>query len=203
MALSIIFSSYPKVLLNYLNPNLEPFPFIMTLFINILIIGSLYGLGYSLFLGIRNMGKLIRSYKKISAENNLKNLKFISFLLTIIVILSFVLLKIDFNFIVVIAILFLLLYPYILIFIKAVEASAMYKMLDVNTLTEGDWVANDILIKGRKIYSQSSPGITRHQIQTLRASSIKRVLVKEGIPFVPSFLLATIFSLIAGNPLPI
>ena len=203
MALSIIFATYPKNLLNYLNPNLDPFPFIMTLFINILIIGSLYGLAYSVFLAIKNKDKLSKSYKKISAESNLKNLKFISFLLAIIVFLTLILLKINFSFISTIAILFLLLYPYILIFIKAVEASSMYKMIDINKITEGDWVANDLFINSKKIYSQSSPGITKQQIQELRSNGIKSVLVKEGIPFVPSFLLATIFSLIIGNPLPI
>ena len=51
--LGIAFTSYPRFLLNYLNPNLN-FPFLFTLFINILIAGALYGIIWTFVLAIKN-----------------------------------------------------------------------------------------------------------------------------------------------------
>ena len=64
-------------------------------------------------------------------------------------------------------------------------------------LVEGDWVAKNYYDKNRKlICSKRDPGLTYKQIQRLKKNNIKKVLVKEGIPFVPAFFfgfLLTIF----------
>ena len=75
----------------------------------------------------------------------------------------------------------------------------MYKYVIPKKLTEGDWVVKDIKIKGKLIYSSKSLGIEKNQIAQLIKSKIKKVLIKEGLPFVPSFLIGTLITLLFGN----
>ena len=75
----------------------------------------------------------------------------------------------------------------------------MVKNVSVNKLVEGDWIVGDIKIKGKYICGPKDLGISMTQISLLRKNHVKEVLVKEGIPFVPAFLIALIVSLIFGN----
>jgi Flp pilus assembly protein protease CpaA len=92
---------------------------------------------------------------------------------------------------------------YALMLIKAVEKSCMYKLMPPDKLTEGDWIAHDILIGGKYVCGPKDLGISKKQIALLRRfhtqKKISRILVKEGIPFVPSFLIGFILTLIWGN----
>lgn len=90
---------------------------------------------------------------------------------------------------------------YMSIAVKAVENCCMCKMLPVGMLTEGDWIAKPVRVKGRQICGPKDLGVTREKIQELKRLKIKQVLVKEGIPFVPSFLIAFLLALWLGNPL--
>ena len=88
---------------------------------------------------------------------------------------------------------------YVIILTKAIEKISFIKKIPISKLTEGDWINHDILHKGKKIYSKKSPCVTNAQIELLKKLKIKTVTVKEGIPFVPSFLIGTIISLIFGS----
>jgi len=72
----------------------------------------------------------------------------------------------------------------------------MLKYVEPKELTEGDWIAKDIKVKGEYITGPKDLGIEKKQINKLikfyKLGKIKKVLIKEGIPFVPSFLLAFI-----------
>ncbi len=74
------------------------------------------------------------------------------------------------------------------------EAIAFVKEIPVSALTEGDWVSEDIIVAGKVLVRKKDLGVSREQLQELHAlakkGKIKTVLVKYGIPFVPSFLLA-------------
>ena len=91
------------------------------------------------------------------------------------------------------------LFFYLWVFITTVEKICMMKDIQVGKLTEGDWILGDVL-KGKKvIVKQSKTGITLQQIALLKKKGVKTVKVKVGIPFVPSFVLAYIVTMIAGN----
>jgi prepilin peptidase CpaA len=85
--------------------------------------------------------------------------------------------------------------------IKAVEKCCMYRMLPTGKLTEGDWIAKQVRFKGRYICGPKDLGITKEKINELKRLKIKQVLVKEGMPFVPSFLIAFLLALLLGNPI--
>ena len=62
---------------------------------------------------------------------------------------------------------------------------------------------SDIRINGKYICGPKDLGIEKKQIKKLmvfyREGKIKKILIKEGIPFVPSFLIAFVITLVYGN----
>jgi len=68
----------------------------------------------------------------------------------------------------------------------------MIKVLKVNDLTEGDWVVEDVFHSKKKICGPNDLGLTLKQIELLKKYKVKKVIVKQGIPFVPSFFVAFI-----------
>ena len=77
----------------------------------------------------------------------------------------------------------------------------MYKLVPISKLREGDWVLKNIKYKNKYIYKKSHAGISKKQIQLLKKTSIKKILIKEGIVFTPSFLIGFIISIIFGIPI--
>jgi hypothetical protein len=79
----------------------------------------------------------------------------------------------------------------------------MLKYVTPKELTEGDWIAKDIIIKHNKIAGPKDLGIEKSQIKKLiqlyNKGKIKKVLIKVGIPFVPSFLIAYLLTMLSGN----
>ncbi|MBI2550014.1 prepilin peptidase [Candidatus Woesearchaeota archaeon] len=92
---------------------------------------------------------------------------------------------------------------YLSILAKAVEKSCMLKQLNPLKLTEGDWIAKDVIISGKRICGPKDLGIEKSQIRQLvslyRRKKVRTVLIKEGIPFAPSFLIAYLITVFFGN----
>jgi Flp pilus assembly protein protease CpaA len=90
---------------------------------------------------------------------------------------------------------------YLMLCVKAVENCCMYKATPPAQLTEGDWIAKNVVIKGKYICGPKDLGVTKKTIQQLKKLNVKSVLVKEGIPFVPSFFIAFVLTVLLGSPL--
>jgi len=179
--------------------------FLIHFLLNLLIIGSFYGLLWSLSLALRHRKKFLHEYRKIFLKSKLKKLRLIVYMIFII---SFTL-NLFFTRDPVIKMLFfvllflLLIMYYLLIFIKILEKVCMLKYVEPNRLTEGDWIAKEIKYNGKYICGPKDLGIERKQINELiklyNQKKIKRILIKEGIPFVPSFLMAFVITIMYGN----
>lgn len=201
MALAVLIPSYPSFLLKFTSPNLELLPFPLILITNILIIGSIYGLVWAIVLAVKHKEKFLSRFKTLFKIT--KRLRFLTyFLIILLIFLSFlaynattktILLSLS-------VILFLLLYLWI--FIKAVEDTSMYKFLHPSELREGDQLARTLLYKGKKITS-SPYGLTKDQIALIKNSNLRSILIKEGVPFIPSFLIGFLLTIFLGNPLAI
>ncbi|MGA1822654.1 MAG: hypothetical protein ACMUIG_09005, partial [Thermoplasmatota archaeon] len=102
----------------------------------------------------------------------------------------------------IIIIIFLYAMFYLFIFIKNVEKVAMFVDVAPEKLTEGDWIAKDYFDGKKKICGPKDLGIEKKQIKKLIAmkkkGKIKKVKIKLGIPFVPSFLIAYVITLALG-----
>ncbi len=195
IGIAAIFYPYPETLLSYLSPNLN-IPFILILWLNILIIGSVYGIFYSIYLSIKNYQAFSNQFLLLIKNQKIKYFQLIAIFAAIIIIITSVIIN---SLLLIIPSILILLFPLLFVYVKAVENSCMYKTLTLNKLTEGDWAVEDIYLNGKKVYDKNSIGIEKKHLLLFKDIKDKKVLVKEGIPFVPSFLIAVIISLIFGN----
>ncbi|MEK6834662.1 MAG: prepilin peptidase [Nanoarchaeota archaeon] len=187
--LGALFPLYPRELLNYFNPNLQ-LPFLLILIINIVIFGALYSLIYGLYLIIKNKNRV---------KFNFKINKLYAFLALILSLITLFLQDLILRMLILLLAFLILVYPYMKNFIHIIEHKIMTKRISLDKLTEGDWVIKDIYYKGKLIYNKNNPGVTNLDIKLFEKIKLKKVWIKEGIPFIPSFLVALIISLIFGN----
>jgi len=180
------------------------FPFLISFFINILLMGAFYGLMWSFSLAFRNWKSFYKELKKISHSSKIIRARIY---LVIFVLLMLVLVWLNRGSMLLTFFLALLLMGlaifYIWIFVKAIEKTCMIKAIVPSKLTEGDWIAKDVKYKGKYICGPKDLGVEKKQIRELvklyKLGKIKKVVIKEGIPFVPSFLVAYVISLVFGN----
>ena len=77
---------------------------------------------------------------------------------------------------------------YLLLFLVAVQYCCFVSEQETKSLVEGDWLAEDVVVHGKTIVKKKT--LHKEDIQKLRDKNISSVTIKEGIPFVPSFLIA-------------
>lgn len=196
MGIGAAFLFYPSELKEFFNPTINNFPFILTILINIFIIGSIYSIIWCLGILIKNKSffKIIKtSFKDIS--NSKITLIWIVIIFLIIVFSFFDTLGI----LLLIGTILATITGFLLKLIKTVENNFLIKDISIMKLTEGDWVLNKIKIKGKLVYTPTNTGISKNDIIKLKKLKIKKVTIKEGIPFVPAIALGTIISIIFGN----
>lgn len=177
--------------------------FFVSFFVNMLLIGSIYGLIWISVLAVKNRKKIVKKFKELRHERIFVRIRwvFLFLLLTIIVIMFLDLGLMKFYLIGFILAAFFI--AYLWNFVKAVEEISMIKKVNVEELTEGDWIVKDIIVNKKRICGPKDLGISRKQIKALlklkQNGKIKKITIKEGIPFIPSFLLAFIVTIILGN----
>ncbi len=173
--------------------------FLISFIINVLLVGAIYAILYSIVLAFLYPGRLLKKLKQLLKKKTINATKRAMLLLVLVLItVSFFFEpSLRLGFIVLAFITFVMFY--IWLFVKAVETGCMFKFVPVSKLTEGDWVVKDIIVKGKRIVGPKDLGISKKQIKQLIRLNVKKVLIKQGIPFVPSFLIAFILTLIYGN----
>ena len=82
----------------------------------------------------------------------------------------------------------LLIYSVLFVFAKSIENSLMIHSCDAQKLQEGDWLFKDVKV-GQRTIKANWDGLTLSQIAMLRKAN-KKVFIKEGIPFMPAFVIA-------------
>ena len=178
--------------------------FLFEFLINALLIGAIYGLFWSIFLSIKNKEKFLKEFKKILSENNVVKVKYLLLLILMLLLILLFFIKLDYIKLLILLLLFLVFTTfYLWVFVKAIEKSAMYKFVEPSKLTEGDWIVDDIFVDKQYICGPKDLGIEKRQIKKLielhKQGKVKKILIKEGIPFVPSFLIAFVVTLMFGS----
>jgi len=180
--------------------------FLAGFLVNALFIGAVYGLLWSILLAFKNRKKFSREFKKILMEKKIIKAKklILVFLIALLMLLFFA--SVPYIRISILSLALLLLTSfYLWVFVKAIEKSSMYKLVEPNKLTEGDWIVKDIYASKKYICGPKDLGIEKKQIRQLaelyKKKKVGKILIKEGIPFVPSFFVAFIVTFMLGNPL--
>lgn len=158
--------------------NLQIFLMFFTLF---LFSGAIYGLAWSGFLFSRNFKACKKEITKQFSKN--KKLFYLTMLLGIVILFY------GFNnrlFFYLGAIVFLL--PSLYVFAKAVDEKCLVRKMKTKDLGEGEWLYRDLKI-GNKMIKAKWEGVTKEEIKMLR-KKFKEILIREGIPFSPVFLIS-------------
>ncbi|MBD3309600.1 hypothetical protein GF351_00085 [Candidatus Woesearchaeota archaeon] len=184
--------------------DLSGFPFLLVLLMNILIIGAAYGICWSIFLAVKHRKKFARRYRKLISSPSAQASKRIILLASAVILTGvFFFHDIVIRMLLVTLVAILVLTVYLWVFAKAVEQSCMIRPIDPEKLTEGDWIEKEVKVDGNHIAGPKDLGVDRKQIRKLvrlkRQGRIKKIIIKEGIPFLPSFLIAYLVTLIFGN----
>lgn len=164
--------------------------------INVIIAGAIYGLIFSIYLAIKNHKQFLRNVKIWSQKKEIKIARITLLGLTFVsalIIIFFIPQDYKLVFLSIMALLFFIFYVWL--FVKIIEESCMIKTIPVDKLTEGDWIYENIYIGKKYVTGPKDLGISREQIAVLKKNrKIKKVIIKEGIPFIPAFLIAFIIT---------
>jgi Flp pilus assembly protein protease CpaA len=174
--------------------------FLPSLLVNIFLIGAVYGIVYGAVLAVKHKDHFIEKFRKVLSEKKNIRLRIILIAVCIVLIILSIFLR-SVRLPLLLLVFVLVLSFYLWAFVKAVEKAVMYRLAKPSQLTEGDWIAKNVVVKGRKICGPKDLGITKEQINKLKKLNVRNVLVKDGIPFVPSFLISLIFAYFWGNVL--
>ena len=182
-----------------INTMFVSFPLFLVFIITALVAGAIYGSIWLLSLALINRRVFSKKYVELSSKNKNKSAKI---LIIVVALLLLALLLFDVGLQIIILGYLLLIFFALMIYSKnvmrAIELSVLIKSLSVDKLVEGDWVVDSFKFKNVTFKSDRT-GITQAQIDLLKKNGVKKVLVKEGIPFVPSFFIAYIVILVLGN----
>ena len=168
----------------------ERAPFLTLFLLLTIVVGAVYGLVWMVFLMVAER-KLF--WPRFIARLHSKQLVRLRLA---ILILAVLLGGADFLFqgVVTLMILFIAALAYVTFYlalaVRSVEEACFVKKISVDKLVEGDWIVGEVRHKGEVIVPARNPGLTKKQLELLKKLGIKAVTVKEGIPFVPSFLIA-------------
>ena len=176
--------------------------FIVSFWFNLMLLGVVYATFWTFFLAFKNRKSVFVKLKAMLAKRAKTRLFFLFFAVLVLIAAFFSghpAMKVLLASVSVVMV-FLI---YATLFMKAVENVSMLKLVTPDKLTEGDWIVKDVILEGKRITGPSDLGITKEQISTLQSfhskGRIKKVLIKVGIPFVPSYLLAFVATFFYGN----
>ncbi len=152
----------------------------------LLISGSIYSLIYAFVLSILKRKKFAKEFiRQFKINKKLLFLGIIIFgLFEIIGLISN-----QISFILLGAI--ILLFPILFIFSKSIEESCLIKKISPLKIKEGDWLYKNIKVN-KKIIKANWQGISEKELKLIQKKYKKNILIKQGVPFAPSFLIALI-----------
>lgn len=154
---------------------------VLVFFLLFLVAGALYGLVFGGILALRSKKKFSKEFLRQFHKG--KWIVYLSIIFSIFLIgVSF------FETISLYLAILIFIFPYIYFSAKAIDESCMIRKIDVNSLTEGDWLYNDISI-GKKMIKAKWSGLTNGEIDFLKKHK-QFILIRQGIPFSPVFLIS-------------
>ena len=159
---------------------------IFGLFIMMFLIGgSIYVFSWSFILVFFNFNNFKKEFGK--EFKRIKSLFGFGIFFAALWILASYFLGIEF---VVIGLIFIL-FPALFAYTRAVEHSCMIKRVSSKDLTVGDWLHEDIFVGGKKI-RKDWQGVSKEELLLIRKKYKRKILVRYGVPFTPSFLIGLI-----------
>jgi len=174
-----------------------PWPWLVTLWVNTLVFGSILGVLGSFYLAVKYKAKFVPELKNQFAKNRRT-----IYMTPALIILPAMIYFLDLPIEIFALSMLLLLFPFLYVVLKAVEHSCMFKHIAPSKLVEGDWVVDEVHI-GSHNYKPAKSGIEKKDIIGLieleKAGKLKHVKIKEGLPYVPALLAGLLASVFFGD----
>jgi len=153
-------------------------------FILFLVAGTVYGLIWSFVLMIRNFKEFKKEFpKQFRKANTLSIFMLIAGILLLISAFYFGVLYLYLS-------ILCFVFPLLLVYSKTIDEACMIKSLDTKRLREGDWLYKNTKV-GKKIIKATWDGLSDKEIKLIR-KKLKKIRIRQGIPFVPVFLISFI-----------
>ncbi len=157
----------------------------------LMVAGSVYGLVYSLVLYVRNFRKVNKEIHNLLVSGRWSFWFYFGFVLVLFGFIYWVFFVFG---------IFVLLGLGLYIFTKGLENVLMVRVVSGEELREGDWLVDDVILRGvagrrsqvadvKDIVIRADwDGLSSGDIELLKKR--KKIKIKEGLPFVPAFLIA-------------
>lgn len=186
------------------SPALSPlWPYQLTLVLNIFLIGSLYSIVYSLALTLRD--KNVWDPVKVRFKEHKRSLILSTVLVggSITAISLHLILSSSLKFMAVIQRSFLFFGLYIALiclyhFLKGLEENLMKRKIPVQRLEVGDVLAEDLKLESNDLSSRKIRGLNEEEVKAIKREK-ETVKIKSGVCFIPTFPLAVLVTLAAGD----
>jgi len=146
-------------------------------------IGTLYGIGFSVFFMFKNLKSFKKKFKKLFQKN--KKVIFVVMFLGLFLMIVGLYQKILFFIGA-----FVFISPYFFVYAKAIDEAAMIKKIKTKNLREGDWLYSRIKL-GRKYLEPKWEGLNMKQIKDIR-KKYRYIKIRQGVVFIPVFLISFI-----------
>ena len=136
--------------------------------LNVMIVGAMYGLTWTVVLAIKNWKAFWRKFKIMIRLRKIMIMRKIFLAIALMLLAAFFFLdQIFFRIVALLLALMMYLSFYMWIMVKVVEEVAMLTLVEPSKLTEGDWIMHDIKYKGKVIASPKDLGVKNEQIKKL------------------------------------
>lgn len=88
-------------------------------------------------------------------------------------------------------------------FLKRIEKELFIKEANMKTLMDGDWLVNEVRV-GKKVIKPKKEGLSVKEAEQIKkwwsnGQLKKKPLIKEGIAYLPAFLITYIITILSGN----
>jgi prepilin signal peptidase PulO-like enzyme (type II secretory pathway) len=180
-------------------------PMLLNFLIYSIFVGAAYGFLWSIGLAIKNRKRFSQEFGLALAKKGNVAMKKILIAVAAMGLVASFFITMPFRLLVLALVLLLAMSFYMLIFIKTIEKACMLRKVSPAELTIGDWIAEEVKVGDRVICGPKDLGIEKEQIEELKKlrekGKVDKVMIKEGIPFVPSFLIAFLLALFFGSSL--
>ncbi len=157
----------------------------------LLFAGGIYGIAYSGVIALQNRKKFVMEFRK-----QVKSGKHFILACMLIFIISFIAILYLQDTLLLLLPLIIAVFLFLFIYAKSVE-KCMIIEISGKKATVGDWLFEEVRI-GRKKIKPYWEGLSAREVSLIRKSG-RKIKIKQGIPFVPSFLFAFILLLILRN----
>ncbi len=159
-------------------------------FLAVLFIGSLWGL----------IWMVVKAYPQRKACENLA-LKYLAehktLHLSLAVLTLFLIIPVVYFPLLWPVLLFLLGLFYLFTFITSVEKTSFIHPIPLSRATEGDWLEEDVHHQGKCVMTAKT--LEKEDLAKLKHLSISTIVIKEGVPFTPSFLASYLLILVGKD----